>query len=45
MMLLDQSLNAGSHNNAGGNQAESSYVILRFIVNPNLNFLSRAEVD
>ena len=32
----------GSHN---ANQGENSYAILRFIVNPNLNFLSRAEVD
>mgnify|MGYP001364767672 CR=1 FL=1 len=32
----------GSNN---GNQGETSYAILRFMVNPNLNFLSRAEVD
>ena len=32
--------------NAGNGAAgDANYAILRFMVNPNLNFLSRAEVD
>lgn len=38
-MLLDQSMN-GSRD--GGS---STYQVIRFMVNPNLNFLSRAEVE
>ena len=43
-MMLDNSMN-GSMNGGGGSQGEASYAMLRFMVNPNLNFLSRAEVD
>lgn len=43
-MMVDQSMN-GSFNRGHGPSGESGYPILRFMVNPNLNFLSRAEVD
>ena len=43
-MMLDASMN-GSVNNPTGAPGEGNYTILRFMVNPNLNFLSRAEVD
>ena len=43
-MNIDQSMN-GSFNRGQVAIGEGNYPILRFMVNPNLNFLSRAEVD
>ena len=42
-MMLDQSMHGSNAGN--GAAGEANYAILRFMVNPNLNFLSRAEVD
>ena len=44
--MLDTSMQGSAVNDPSGNQGgETNYPILRFMVNPNLNFLSRAEVD
>jgi len=43
-MLLEASVPV-SGGGANHGVSDSSYTVLRFMVNPNLNFLSRAEVD
>ena len=35
----------GYDNNRGEQHGEGNFGLLRFMVNPNLNFLSRAEID
>ena len=48
-MMLDHSMMSGGNNEgargAGSAHGEGHYTVLRFMVNPNLNFLSRAEVE
>ena len=45
MMMLDTSMQGSITGANGAHGGENSYPTLRFMVNPNLNFLSRAEVE